>query len=80
MKTRSGLTIKLSREGLGMTQKQLADKLGVSNLFISRVEGGLCLISGRLVKKMAKHIKVNTDTFVKEYLQDRMDKILASLK
>lgn len=41
------------RIGAGLTQQQLADKLGVSHISVSRWETGKAIPSPRYIKKMA---------------------------
>lgn len=48
--------IRLYRESLGMTQQELAEKLGVTNTYISHVEGGRMKLSRSMAAMIGEKI------------------------
>lgn len=52
--SRVGEKIKLSREKAGMTQKQLAKKLGVSEGFINEIESGKKVVNENVMERISK--------------------------
>ncbi len=52
MKTKSSLYIKGTREGLGLTQKELARKLKIKRYNLAKYERGLSMPSGDLILKI----------------------------
>lgn len=60
--------IRSLRKGAGMTQKDLADKLGVTNVTVSRWEKGEYVPSPRYIKQMSEMFGTNgADIFVASY-------------
>lgn len=60
--------IRSLRKGAGMTQKELADKLGVTITTVSRWEKGEYVPSPRYIKQMAEMFGVaGADIFVASY-------------
>ncbi len=49
------------RKQLGMTQKDLAERLDVPQPFISRYERGMLRLHGELIVKLTKILKVSAD-------------------
>lgn len=59
-----GQEFKARREALGLDQKQLAEKLCISQSIISRVEAGLKIPSVPLVKLAAELFNCTTDELI----------------
>lgn len=57
-------TFAAERKKLGLTQKQLAEKLGVSKNYISDIETGIKHPGVKLVKQMAELTKVEWYKFL----------------
>lgn len=57
--TRVGQTISIFRETRGLTQKELAEKCDVSNVYISNIERGLKSPSRKLKSKIADALSVS---------------------
>jgi len=58
------LGMRKARKALGMTQKDLADKIGVRELYISRWETGLVSPSIDTLKRIAVVLGVTLDELV----------------
>jgi len=56
--SRIGMQINQLRTKKGMTQKQLANKVGVSEKYINEVESGRKIINDMLIKKISKALDV----------------------
>ena len=56
--------IKHTRMAYGWSQKDLADRLGVTDAHISMIESGLRSPSNALIKKMAKLFRVRLSTLL----------------
>lgn len=56
-----GERIKLSREGYGLTQEQLAEAIDVSPQYISDLERGVVGISIPTLKRLCTHLGVSSD-------------------
>lgn len=56
--------IKKIREGKGLSQKALADKMGTSQSLIAAFENGTKVPSVRVVAEMAKTLNVTTDEII----------------
>jgi len=54
-------TLKALRQGAGLTQAQLADKIGVSRKTINTVENGIFIPSTILALKLAKALDANVE-------------------
>lgn len=63
MKGGEGLTIKEKREQLGISQKALAKKIGISQSFLCDIEQGRCKPSIDTAIKLAKELKVKDIKF-----------------
>jgi transcriptional regulator with XRE-family HTH domain len=59
-----GNRLKEAREALGMTQEDLADKIGVQPLQINRYEHEKNKPSSEIILKMAEALSVSTDYLV----------------
>lgn len=59
-----GSMFKEKREALGLTQKELAEKLGVGQSLIGQIERGLKLPSVMLVKLAAEFFGCTTDDLI----------------
>ncbi len=59
-----GCEFKARREAMGLDQKQLAEKLCVSQSIISRIEAGLKIPSVPLVKLAAELFGCTTDDLI----------------
>lgn len=59
-----GAEFKARREAMGLDQKQLAEKLCVSQSIISRIEAGLKIPSVPLVKLAAELFGCTTDSLI----------------
>lgn len=57
-------TFAAERKKLGLTQKQLAEKLGVSKNYISDIETGIKHPGAKLAKKMSELTKVEWYKFL----------------
>ena len=72
-KTKIGNTVKVLRKNAGLTQRELAKKLDISDKAISKWERGLCYPDVTLISKLSKALDIDTDAlFIEE------DKHLAS--
>lgn len=74
-KTNSGSTIKLARKSRGMTQAELAKKVGMHLQFISNIERGICLIPPKKVKKFSKTLHIWTNTLIADLRKDWIAKL-----
>jgi transcriptional regulator with XRE-family HTH domain len=55
---RLGMKIKQTREERGMTQAEVADKVGIHPMYVSRIERGVQVPSLSLLDKLARALKV----------------------
>lgn len=62
------------RVGAGLTQKQLAEKLGVSHISVSRWETGNAIPSPKYIKKMADMFGVEGKDIFFDLITTRVDK------
>jgi transcriptional regulator with XRE-family HTH domain len=58
--------LKKARADAGLTQQQLADKLGKPQSFVAKYEGGERRLDMVEVIEIAKHLKINLSKFLKE--------------
>lgn len=74
--SRVGEKIKLSRERAGMSQKQLAKKLGVSESFINEVESGKKVVNEIVMERISKVLgnQINDISFSFEEESNNYDK------
>ncbi len=54
-----GLQIKQQRKLLGLTQEQLAEKVGIDNKHLSKIENGLHLPTYKTLKKLSEVLQVD---------------------
>lgn len=59
-----GVKIKEKREALGLTQKELAERLGVGQSLIGQIETGLKVPSVMVVKLAAEFFGCTTDELI----------------
>jgi transcriptional regulator with XRE-family HTH domain len=59
------VTIKRLREKRGMTQEELADKVGVHRVYITQIEGATKVPSIATLEKIAKALKVKVAELLK---------------
>ncbi len=73
MKKRPLKTLKARRKALGITQRILADRLGVTPQFYSELERGLNVLSYRNALIIANMLDTTTDELFKDEF-DKLDK------
>jgi transcriptional regulator with XRE-family HTH domain len=61
-----GLNLKLARTAAGMTQTELADKLGIAQKQLSRYERGIQVPSVAIAVEMADALGVDMNTLTKK--------------
>lgn len=61
-----GKNIRKYRRAAGMRQWQLAERLGIKRVSISKYETGLCLPPVTLLKPLAKALNVSADALLEE--------------
>lgn len=66
--------IKSLRIGAGMTQEELAKKVGVSHISVSRWERGEALPSPKNVKAMSKIFDIDGKSFFLKLITTKVDK------
>jgi len=73
MKSRKqiGDHIKIARKSNGWTQKKLAQKVGITSSYISRLETDGVYPSDELAKKLARVLRLNEKEFRKDALEGR---------
>ena len=59
-----GRTARQARQALGLTQEQVAEKLGVSVAFCSRIERGVALPSLKTFVQLAQVLRVDANTLL----------------
>jgi transcriptional regulator with XRE-family HTH domain len=59
-----GRTARQARQALGLTQEQVAEKLGVSVEFCSRIERGIALPSLKTFVQLAQVLRVDANTLL----------------
>ena len=59
-----GRTARQARHALGLTQEQVAEKLGVSVEFCSRIERGVALPSLKTFVQLAEVLRVDANTLL----------------
>lgn len=59
-----GRTARQARQALGLTQEEVAEKLGVSVEFCSRLERGVALPSLKTFVRLAEVLRVDRDTLL----------------
>lgn len=62
--TQMNRNLKILRESLGLSQKEMASKLLVSDTIISRIEKGDRKVTNRLLTQICKEFNVNKDWFL----------------
>jgi transcriptional regulator with XRE-family HTH domain len=66
---KGGLFLKKTREKAGLTQKELADRLGIKYYtFVSQIESGKGRVPPDLYDKWAEAVSMETSDFVKKLL------------
>lgn len=55
---------KLEREKAGLTQAELAGKLGVDNQFISNIERGICPLPPKHFKVLSRMLDIPVEKFI----------------
>ena len=58
-----GETIRSARKSLGLTQRQLADRLGVSNTSVSNWEKGLSRPDADMIQKLCAQLHLQANDF-----------------
>ena len=58
-----GEIIRNARKALGLTQRQLSDKLGVSNTSVSNWEKGLSRPDADMIQKLCLHLHLQANDF-----------------
>ncbi len=53
--------LKIIRKELGFTQKQLAEKLGVSRAQVANIEQGIRVITPRIERDLVTHLNINQE-------------------
>ncbi len=53
--------LKMIRNELGITQKELAEKIGISRAQVSNIEQGIRVITARIKRDIVEYLKVNPD-------------------
>jgi transcriptional regulator with XRE-family HTH domain len=69
-----GRLIKEAREIEKVTQKQLAEKLGVSDMFVSRIEMGTSPLPPKYIKAVSQALSLTVSMVVGALRQDVIDK------
>lgn len=59
-----GKNVKKAREKLGLTQEELAEKVGVHVSYISRIERGKVNPSYEILENLSKILKVKSSDFL----------------
>lgn len=67
--------IKGSREILGLTQKELAKKLGFSDQFLGKIEKGLVSLPLKSARKIIKSLGFSYDNLIDALVTDYENKI-----
>ena len=75
-----GKRIQECRQKAGWTQEQLAEKAGISQKHISRIEQGYHDTHFTLIYKIAKVLDVSIDTFAIDFAEDNANIFLQSIK
>jgi len=81
-----GKRLKAIREAHNLTQENLAEKLNMSSMSLSKVERGLNFISPNLLEKLCKFYNVEPDYFFKFNTSvvnndfEKLDSIIKKLK
>lgn len=73
--------IKTIREELGMTQKELAEKLGISRAQVANIEQGIRFIKPRMERDLTTYLNVSPswlssgkgEVFLDKYLEFKLD-------
>lgn len=78
--THIGLYIRAKRKKLGLTQKDIADKLKVTNQFINNIEGGRALLPPKYGTKLAQLLKEDKYFVLELLTQDWMEKLSKEFK
>lgn len=61
-----GKKIKLRRELLGLNQVELAERTGITQAYISRLERGLFNPTAPVIYRLAKGLKCSTDYLISD--------------
>jgi transcriptional regulator with XRE-family HTH domain len=61
--------IRICRERLGMTQGELAEKIGISRTHLNKIEQGKKLASLQVTLKLAEVLDVSTDVLMRDDLE-----------
>ena len=69
-----GLRLKTLRKSSGLTQQNLADKVGVSRIYIQALESNRRLPSMKLLQKLAQALGVDLDDIVETLGGDRQNR------
>ncbi len=59
-----GKNVKKAREKLGLTQEELAEKVGIHVSYVSRIERGKVNPSYDILENLAKVLKVKSSAFL----------------
>jgi transcriptional regulator with XRE-family HTH domain len=70
-----GKLLKSHRLGLGLTQVQMAKKLGIIKQELCNIEKGRKIISPERAKKFAEILEYSPQIFIKYVIQDQLAKI-----
>ena len=54
------------RKGLGLTQRQLAEKLGMSDKSVSKWERGICLPDVSIYSELCRILGISLNEFLKD--------------
>lgn len=69
-KEKLGIKIKQLRKSMGWTQEQLAEKIGIDNKHLSRIEKGYHMPNYKIIKKLAQIFNFDIRNFEDISLKD----------
>lgn len=66
-----GKNVEFYRKLQNLSQRKLADKLGVSNTYISQIENGKSVPNDEMISRLSKELKVSIDELKKDIDRNR---------
>ena len=68
-----GQKIKQLRRNIGLTQEQLAEKIGIDNKLLSRIETGRCFPSLKITNELTKIFRFNFLDLMETYQIEKIE-------
>lgn len=60
---------------MGISQQDLAEKLGIHAMYVSNLERSLCGLPAKRYREISRILKIDIETLISAYLKDQAKKV-----